>query len=112
MIEFTVVQAAADPLAREHATRHHHNVKWCGLNDETVYWALPDRERPLPDELRLLGGPPQTAQGDLYLVVQVGNAFLSRILPRLLAREPSRSMRLRLSSTTCMRSRRPRPEKG
>ena len=31
----------------------------------------------MPDELRLLGGPPQTAQGDLYLVVQVGNAFLS-----------------------------------
>ena len=30
----------------------------------------------LPRELRLLGGPPQTAQGDLYLVVQVGNAFL------------------------------------
>jgi peptidase M28-like protein/repeat uncharacterized protein DUF346 len=77
MIEFTVVQAAADPLAREHATRHP-DVKWSGLNDETVYWALPDSERPFPNELRLLGGPPQTAQGDLYLVVQVGNAFLSQ----------------------------------
>ncbi|MDP1582507.1 MAG: M20/M25/M40 family metallo-hydrolase, partial [Bradyrhizobium sp.] len=26
--------------------------------------------------MRLLGGPPQVAQGDLYLVVQAGNAFL------------------------------------
>ena len=76
MLEFTVVQAAADPLARHHAARHP-DVKWCCLNDETVYWATPDRESSLPDELRLLGGPPQTAQGDLYLVVQVGNAFLS-----------------------------------
>ena len=76
MVEFTVVQAAADQLARNHAARHP-DVKWCCLNNETVYWVPSDRESSLPDELRLLGGPPQTAQGDLYLVVQVGNAFLS-----------------------------------
>ncbi len=76
MLAFTVVQAAAAPAARNYATRHS-NVKWCCFNDETIYWAMPDGERSLPDELRLLGGPPQTAQGELYLVVQVGNAFLS-----------------------------------
>ena len=76
MIEFTVVQAVADATARNHAARHPH-VKWCCLNDETVYWTTPDRENSFPDELRRLGGPPQTAHGDLYLVAQVGNAFLS-----------------------------------
>jgi len=76
MTEFTVVQAKADLLARSYAARHS-DVKWCRLNNETVYWITPGRESSLPDELRLLGGPPQTAQGDLYLVVQVGNAFLS-----------------------------------
>ena len=76
MLAFTVVQAAAAPAARNYATRHS-DVKWCCFNDETIYWAMPDGERSLPDELRLLGGPPQTAQGELYLVVQVGNAFLS-----------------------------------
>ena len=76
MIEFTVVQAEADPLARNYATRHH-DVKWCCLNQETIYWTTGTGDRSLPDELRLLGGPPQTAQGDLYLVVQVGNVSLS-----------------------------------
>jgi hypothetical protein len=32
----------------------------------------------LPKEIRLLGGSPHTAKGELYLVVQVGNSFLSR----------------------------------
>ena len=76
MTEFTVVQAGVDPLARDHAARLP-DVKWCRLNNETLYWITPDREGSLLDELRLLGGPPQTAQGDLYLVVQAGNAFLS-----------------------------------
>ena len=47
------------------------------MNDETVYWTTPDRENSFPDDLRRLGGPPQTAHGDLYLVAQVGNSFLS-----------------------------------
>jgi ABC-type taurine transport system substrate-binding protein len=76
MIEFTVVQTATEPLARNHVARHP-NVKWCSLNNETLYWVTPERESSLPDEIRLLGGPPQAAEGDLYLVVQVGNAFLS-----------------------------------
>ena len=76
MTKYTVVQAEADPRARSYAVRHS-KVKWSRLNNETVYWITPDRESSLPDELRLLGGLPQTAQGDLYLVVQVGNAFLS-----------------------------------
>lgn len=75
MVEFAVIQAAADTLARSHASLHT-GVKWCRFNDETVYWSTPDQGDALPVELRLLGAPPQTAQGDLYLVVQVGNAFL------------------------------------
>ena len=75
MIAFTVVQATSEPLATKAAARYP-GVKWCRLNDETVYWETSYRERLLPDELRRLGGPPQMAQGDLYLVVQAGNAFL------------------------------------
>jgi hypothetical protein len=58
MVEFTVVQAATDSLARNQAARYP-NVKWCCLNGETVYWAIPNQEGSLPNELRLLGGPPQ-----------------------------------------------------
>ncbi|SFE04276.1 M28 family peptidase [Nitrosomonas sp. Nm166] len=76
MIEFTVIQAASDQLARTHAARHP-DIKWCRFNNEIVYWATPGVDSSLPRELRLLGGPPQAAQGDLYLIVQVGNAFLS-----------------------------------
>lgn len=77
MVEFTVVQAAADPLARHEAARNP-DVQWCRLNDETVYWVPPSRESSLPNAVRRLGGPPQTAQGNLYLVAQVGNTFLSQ----------------------------------
>src|SRR5687767_13985288 len=76
MVEFIVVQAAANSLARNYAARHD-NVKWCSLNDETVYWTSTEHWKSLPDEVRRLGGPPQTATGKLYLVVQNGNAFLS-----------------------------------
>ena len=43
MTEFTVVQAKADLLARNYAARHP-DVKWCRLNNETVYWVKPGRE--------------------------------------------------------------------
>src|SRR5215207_8934993 len=74
MIEFKVVAAEADSVARNRAS-HYANVKWCRLNDKTVYWAEPDGQSSLPDELRLLDDPPETAKGDLYLVGQMGNAF-------------------------------------
>jgi ABC-type taurine transport system substrate-binding protein len=76
MIAFTVVPSTSEPLAQNFAARHA-GVIWCRFDDETLYWETPYRERLLPDKLRVLGGPPQTAQGDLYLVVQVGNAFLT-----------------------------------
>jgi hypothetical protein len=76
MVEFTVVQAAFDLRARNHSARHP-DVKWSRLNNETVYWVTPGRESSLPDELCRLGGAKQIAQGDLYLVGQVGNVFLS-----------------------------------
>ena len=76
MIEFTVVQAVAGMIERSHAMRSF-DVNWCCFNDETIYWATPGGKNLLPDELRLLSAPPQTAQGNLYLVVQAGNAFLS-----------------------------------
>jgi Peptidase family M28/Repeat of unknown function (DUF346) len=77
MIEFTIVQASSDALAQNHAERYS-DVMWCRLNDETVYWATSDHKGLLPEEIRLLGGPRQTVKGELYLVVQVGNSFLSR----------------------------------
>ena len=76
MIAFTVVPSTSEPLAQNVAARHV-GVMWCRFDDEILFWETPYRERLLPDDLRLLGGPPQTAQGDLYLVVQVGNAFLT-----------------------------------
>ena len=76
MIAFTIVQAAQEAQARSRAARYP-GVKWCRFNDETLYWETPADDRPLPDDLQRLGGPPQTAHGDLYLVVQVGNAFVN-----------------------------------
>lgn len=75
MAALTVVQANTDALAREQASRHV-GVRWCRFNDETLYWSAADAAEDLPDELRRLGGPPQAALGHLYLVVQVGNAFV------------------------------------
>ncbi|MDB5886230.1 MAG: hypothetical protein JWR74_2401, partial [Polaromonas sp.] len=76
MLAFTVVQAGADALARDQQSRHV-GVRWCRFNDETLYWTAAGASEGLPDGLRRLGGPPQSAQGDLYLVVQVGNAFVN-----------------------------------
>ena len=76
MTVFIVVSAAESQAAN--AAARSPGVTWCRFDNETVLWkpeagALP---RELHRELRLLGGPPQAAQGDLYLVVQAGNAFL------------------------------------
>ena len=51
-------------------------IRWCRFNDETLYWTAAGASEDLPEGLRRLGGPPQSVQGDLYLVVQVGNAFV------------------------------------
>jgi hypothetical protein len=76
MTVFIVVSTAA-PQAKQAVARSP-GVMWCQFDNETLVWepgagSLP---RKLPRDLRLLGGPPQAAQGDLYLVVQAGNAFL------------------------------------
>jgi len=76
MTVFIVVSAAESQAAN--AAARSPGVTWCRFDNETVLWkpgagALP---RELHRELRQLGGPPQAAQGDLYLVVQAGNAFL------------------------------------
>ena len=74
MISFTIVPAEANAEA-ERSAAGHTAVKWCRFNDETVYWEAGGR--PWLDDLQRSGGPPLTALGDLYLVVQTGNAFLS-----------------------------------
>jgi hypothetical protein len=74
MTVFIVISAAAAPLATEAAARNP-GVTWCRFDNETLLWE--PGARPWPRELRLLGGPPQAAEGDLYLVVQAGNAFLN-----------------------------------
>ena len=74
MTVFIVVSAAAAPQVTKAAVRSP-GVTWCRFDNETLFWE--PGARSLPRELRLLGGPPQAAQGDLYLVVQAGNAFLN-----------------------------------
>ena len=76
MITFTIIQDATDSLARTRIARQA-SVKWCRFNDETLYWEDQHQEQLLNNELRQLGGNPQIGQGNLYLVVQVGNSFLS-----------------------------------
>ena len=76
MTGFIVVSAAA-PQATQAVARNP-GVKWCRFDNETLFWesGASSLSREVHRELRRLGGPPQVAQGDLYLVVQAGNAFL------------------------------------
>ena len=50
-------------------------LRSCRFDDETLVWGTSERAR-LPDRLRQAAGRSGAAQGDLYLVVQVGNAFV------------------------------------
>jgi hypothetical protein len=75
MIAFSVVRAGSDGAAREAAARAT-GVRWSQFGDQTIYWTDPE-VRLLPAELRMLGAPTQATRGELYLVVQVGNAFLA-----------------------------------
>ncbi len=75
MIPYVVVKTE-DDLAARRAVGRHEGMKWCRFNDETVIWQTPEHGARLPASLRKLGGEQKEAQGDLYLVVQVGNAFI------------------------------------
>ena len=76
MLAFTVIKADADAAARALAARVA-GLHWCRFNDETLFWATAGAPDELPEPLRRLGGLRQSSQGDLYLVVQVGNAFIN-----------------------------------
>ena len=75
MIAFTVVAAAERKRATIHATRDP-SLKWCRFDDETIYWERKEYGKGFSEEFRILGGTGQTAEGDLYLVVQAGNHFV------------------------------------
>ena len=76
MIPYVVLQTGDDAVAKR-AIGRNDSVKWCRFNGETVFWRAPERGEHLPPSLLKLGGTPVTSAGDLYLVVQAGNAFLA-----------------------------------
>src|SRR5262245_54704846 len=75
MTLYIVVPTAAAPQAREAAAVRNAGVTWCRFDNETLFWE--PGARWWPRELRVLGVAPQASQGELYLVVQAGNAFLN-----------------------------------
>ncbi|WP_298234781.1 M28 family metallopeptidase [uncultured Azohydromonas sp.] len=75
MTPLAVVPAGADAQARKRAESDG-GIRWCRFNDETLYWRPGGEAEGLPAGLLRHAGPPQQARGKLYLVVQVGNAFI------------------------------------
>ncbi|HRO15562.1 MAG TPA: M28 family metallopeptidase [Paracoccus sp. (in: a-proteobacteria)] len=76
MIPYVVLEVGDDAAANRTAVRND-NVKWCRFNNETVFWQAPGQGERLPSGLQKLGGTPKSSLGELYLVVQAGNAFLA-----------------------------------
>ncbi|MDC6171081.1 M28 family metallopeptidase [Paucibacter sp. XJ19-41] len=51
-------------------------LAWCRLDDQIIYWQLDDADTDMTDIAPGAGVMHPTLQGQPYLVVQVGNAFL------------------------------------
>jgi ABC-type taurine transport system substrate-binding protein len=76
MIEYVVVPSAAEAEARQVA-KSDPAVTWCRFGDQTLFWRKADEKAELPKEMRQFAARAHHAEGELYLVVQVGNAFLN-----------------------------------
>lgn len=76
MIPYVVLEVGDDAAAKRAVVRND-NVRWCRFNNETVFWQASGQDERLSPALRELGGTPESSLGELYLVVQAGNAFLA-----------------------------------
>jgi len=76
MLPFAVVRTGASKVGQSQAVLDP-GLSWCRFDDATLYWRPGGESGALPADVLRLAGPPESARGQLYLVVQVGNAFLN-----------------------------------